>query len=206
MTLPDRSDLDRRFAPGGFFMTILQFRVTIFHMTDIVQRDNPVLREKAKAVPTHDISTPKLDAVLEDMKAAMAAQKDGIAIAAPQIGHSLRVFMVSGSLLRQADSTYKGPATELVFINPEIVRKSREKKEVEEGCLSVRWLYGKVPRSVRVTLKALNEKGEKIERGASGLLAQIFQHECDHLEGVLFIDKARELWEMSAEEIAEMTK
>lgn len=175
-------------------------------MIKIVQRDEPVLRDKAKAVPLHDIGTEKLESIITDMKIAMAAQKDGIAIAAPQIGHSLRIFIVSGALLAQADHSYKGPATELVFINPEIVKKSREKKEVEEGCLSVRWLYGKVPRSVRVTLKAMNEKGEKIERGASGLLAQIFQHECDHLEGVLFIDKARELWEMTAEEIAELQR
>jgi peptide deformylase len=138
------------------------------------------------------------------MKKALSEQKDGIAIAAPQIGQNLRLFVVSGSLLKKADTTYKGEATDLVFINPEIVKKSKEKSEVEEGCLSVRWLYGKVKRSVRVTLKALNEKGEKVERGASGLLAQVFQHEVDHLHGILFTDKAKEVWEMSEEEIREL--
>ena len=78
--------------------------------------------------------------------------------------------------------------------------------EEEEGCLSVRWLYGKVVRSSRVTLHAYSEKGEKIERGASGLLAQIFQHEVDHLNGILFIDKAKEVWEMSEQEIAELQR
>jgi len=175
-------------------------------MPKIVQRDEPILRQKAKNVPIHDIETAHVKKIISDMQTAMAAQKDGIAIAAPQIGESLRIFVVSGSLLKQADKTYKGDATDLIFINPEIVKRSRDKKEVEEGCLSVRWLYGKVPRSTRVTLKAWNEKGEKIERGASGLLAQVFQHECDHLEGILFTDKARELWEMSDEEIADLQK
>ncbi len=171
---------------------------------EIVQRDNPVLRQKAKDVAMAEIGTPRIDGIIADMKKALSTQKDGIAIAAPQIGESLRIFVVSGQLLSEADKTYKGEASELVFINPEIVRRSRDKKELEEGCLSVRWLYGKVKRSTRVSLTALNEKGEKIERGASGLLAQIFQHETDHLNGTLFIDLAREIWEMSPEEIADL--
>ena len=175
-------------------------------MPEIVQRDEPILRLKAKAVKPEDIGSERLNKIIADMKAAMLSQKDGVAIAAPQIGESLCIFVVNGALLKQADKTYKGDASDLVFINPEIVKRSREKKEVEEGCLSVRWLYGKVARSTRVTLKSLNEKGEKIERGASGLLAQIFQHETDHLAGTLFTDKAREIWEMSDEEKAEIQK
>ncbi len=173
-------------------------------MKDILQREHPVLRETARSVPVSDIGSPEVERAIEEMKASMAEQKDGVAIAAPQIGIPLRIFVVSGSLLKQADKTYTGSDADLVFINPEIVKMSKEKREVEEGCLSVRWLYGKVKRSVRVTIKALNEKGEKIERGASGLLAQIFQHEIDHLNGILFIDKAKEVWEMSEEEIAHL--
>lgn len=175
-------------------------------MVKIVQNGEPILREKALAVPVNEIGTERIRKIIADMKAAMAAQKDGIAIAAPQIGELFRIFIVNGSLLKQADKAYKGETGDMVFINPEIVKRSRDKKEVEEGCLSVRWLYGKVRRSTRVTLKAVDEKGERIERGASGLLAQIFQHEVDHLEGILFTDKARELWELSPEEIAELQK
>jgi peptide deformylase len=175
-------------------------------MIDIVQRDTPVLRDKAAEVPFDEIGSAKLKKILADMKEALASQHDGIAIAAPQIGVSLRIFIVSGSLLKEADKTYSGPAEYLVFINPKIVRLSREKKDAEEGCLSVRWLYGRVPRSVKATLRAHNEKGEKIERGASGLLAQIFQHEVDHLDGILFTDKASDLWEMDEEEIRELQK
>ncbi|MFA6554261.1 MAG: peptide deformylase [Candidatus Paceibacterota bacterium] len=176
-------------------------------MKDIVQRDNPVLRETAKNVPLADIGGEKIAQIIKNMSASMALQKDGVAIAAPQIGVNLRIFVVSGKLLKEADKSFKGDGvTDLVFINPEIIKLSKEKKDVEEGCLSVRWLYGKVRRAVRTTITAYNEKGEKIERGASGVLAQVFQHEIDHLNGVLFIDKAKEVWEMTEEEIAEMQR
>ena len=173
-------------------------------MIEIVQRDNPVLRDKALEVSLNDINSPHFKKVLADMKTALDSQEDGIAIAAPQIGVSLRIFLVSGSLLKEADPTYTGDYTDLTFITPTITRLSREKRDAEEGCLSVRWLYGKVPRSIKVTLRAHNEKGEKIERGASGLLAQIFQHEVDHLDGTLFIDKASDLWEMEPEEVEKL--
>lgn len=175
-------------------------------MSKIVQNGDPVLRNKAITVNETDIGSAKIHAIIEDMREALSEQKDGIAIAAPQIGEPLRIFIVNGNLLKQADSSYKGEGGYITFINPVITKRSRDRKEVEEGCLSVRWLYGKVRRSTRVTLSAVDEKGEKFERGASGLLAQIFQHEVDHLEGELFIDKAREIWEMSEEEIAEVQK
>ena len=175
-------------------------------MKEILQRNNPILRKIAENVPLQEIGSEKINKIISEMKIAMASQKDGVAIAAPQIGIGLRIFVISGSLLEHADKTYKGDGSDLVFINPEIIKKSREKKDVEEGCLSVRWLYGKVRRSIRVTLKAYNEKGEKIERGASGLMAQIFQHEVDHLQGTLFIDHAKEVWEMTDEEVKELQK
>ncbi|MES2314940.1 MAG: peptide deformylase [Patescibacteria group bacterium] len=172
-------------------------------MLEIVQQKDPVLRKKAKPVPSSMIGTPELTKVLNDMRRAMATQKDGVAIAAPQIGASLQIFMVSGAVLSKADQDYAGDTTDLVFINPTITKLSKDKKLVEEGCLSVRWLYGTIKRSTRASITALNEKGEKVERGASGLLAQIFQHETDHLKGTLFIDGAEEVWEMSEEEIAQ---
>ena len=171
---------------------------------NIVQKEDPVLRGKAKEVPVADITSKAIKDIIRDMRIALASQKDGVAIAAPQIGKSLRIFVVSGELLAKADKTYTGSPTDLIFINPTIVRRSKEKMEVEEGCLSVRWLYGTINRAARVTLRAYDENGQKIERGASGLLAQIFQHETDHLEGTLFIDHADEIWEMTDEEIAEL--
>ena len=82
----------------------------------------------------------------------------------------------------------------LVAINPKIVKTSRKAKLVGEGCLSVPERYGAVKRHARVTMRALDENGQEYERGAGDLLAQIFQHECDHLDGILFVDKAEKIW------------
>src|SRR3990167_7584579 len=90
---------------------------------------------------------------------------------------------------------------DLVFINPEIIKLSKKKYWAPEGCLSVRWLYGKVFRADKATVRAYNENGERFTRGASGLLAQIFQHEIDHLNGILFIDTAKDLEELNPEEM-----
>lgn len=173
-------------------------------MIKILQKNESVLSKIAAPVALSDIGTGKINRIISDMITAMSEQKDGVAIAAPQIGISLQIFVVSGSLLKQADKTYTGEATNLVYINPIIKKLSKEKKDMEEGCLSVRWLYGKVKRATRVNLKYYNEQGKLMERGASGLLAQIFQHETDHLNGILFIDKADEIWEMSESEILEI--
>jgi len=171
---------------------------------NIVQKDHPVLRQIAEPVPVDEITSTRIQGIIRDMITAMASQRDGVAIAAPQIGIPLQIFAISGELLSKADKNYKGGTGNLVFINPTITKLSKEKRDMEEGCLSVRWLYGKIRRSVRASIKGYNERGESIERGASGLLAQIFQHEVDHLNGVLFTDNAKELWEMTAEEIREI--
>lgn len=83
----------------------------------------------------------------------------------------------------------------MVFINPEITRLSKKKKEMSEGCLSVRGSYGTVMRHERATVKALDEHGKPFTYHASGLIAHIFQHEVDHLDGILYIDKAVKLEE-----------
>jgi len=160
----------------------------------IVQNGDPILRELAQTVPVADITSPKIKKIIADMKAALASQDDGVAIAAPQIGEPLRIFVVSGAVLAHADPKYKGD--DIVFINPELTKLSREKHDVEEGCLSVRWLYGKVKRAQKATIRGYDENGKRVLRGASGLLAQVFQHETDHLDGVLFIDKAYDVRDM----------
>jgi peptide deformylase len=168
----------------------------------IVQKDEPVLREVAKPVPVEEIKSAKITKIISDMKKALASQLDGVAIAAPQIGVNLRIFVVSKriyQILGEKNETGT-PRKDTVYINPKFTKLSKTRKMMEEGCLSVRYLYGKVYRSDKATIEAYDENGDKINRGASGLLAQIFQHETDHLNGVLFIDKAEQLEEMSEEE------
>ena len=168
--------------------------------TKILQRDAPVLREIAKSVPVESIGSKKIQTILSRMKEALHGEEDGIAIAAPQIGESLRIFIVSGKAFAWSSKTKKfdkkKELNDLVFINPEIIKASKKKKKVEEGCLSIRWLYGQVKRSEKVTLRAYDENGIEVERGASGLLAQIFQHETDHLDGILFTDKAENVQDL----------
>lgn len=168
--------------------------------TEILQKDAPVLRKIAKSVSLKDIKSKKIRDLLKKMRVALRVEEDGVALAAPQIGESLRVFIVRGDvlMLTKNKNLNVGPVSklphtlkDLVFINPEIIKSSKKKKSLEEGCLSIRWLYGHVKRSDKVTLRAYDETGRLVERGASGLLAQIFQHEIDHLDGILFVDKAK---------------
>ena len=166
----------------------------------IIQTGDPILRKKASAVKHEEIASPRIQKIITDMKTAVDGQKDGIAIAAPQIGESLRIFIVSGKVMREADEKYKGTEDHLVFINPKILKASKKTQDVEEGCLSVRWKYGWVKRAEKVTVSALDEDGKPFERGASGILAQVFQHEIDHLDGALFTDKARDVHDLPPEE------
>lgn len=166
-------------------------------MNKILNKGNPVLRKKAKPVPLHDIKSGKIARVIERMRRALAPHEDGVAIAAPQIGESLRLFLVAGHVFLREEHKEKGAThPDMVFINPEFVKRSRKKKMMHEGCLSARWLYGFVERSEKTTVSAYDEQGKKFTYGGSGLLSQIFQHEIDHLDGVLFIDKAEDLQEI----------
>lgn len=186
---------------------------------EIVDYDHPALREDSlEVVPAH-ITEPHIQKLVTQMKKTLATQSDGVGLAAPQIGVPLRVFIVSKHVFERQDEAKSGAAstaaekiatpktkpevyTDLVCINPVITKFSKEKRWMDgEGCLSVRWLYGRVQRSTRVTLRAYDENGKAFERGASGLLAHIFQHEVDHLNGILFIDKAKDIEEMTEEEI-----
>lgn len=171
---------------------------------NIIQNGDPVLRQISTAVPLGEIKGKGVQKILSEMANALHKQHDGVAIAAPQIGVSLRIFIVSGKVFDMQAGTYdekskKSKSPDLICINPVISKLSKEKKEVEEGCLSVRYLYGKISRSTKATITAYNEQGKKFTRGGSGLLAQVFQHETDHLNGVLFIDNAKDLVDMPPE-------
>ncbi|MFN4181292.1 MAG: peptide deformylase [Candidatus Paceibacteria bacterium] len=175
----------------------------------ILQSEHKVLREVAKEVPITEINTPAIQKILKEMSASLKSQNDGVAIAAPQIGYSLRIFVVAGKIFspefadenRSTKDTIQTEDTkDLVFINPVITKLSRDKEWVPEGCLSVRPFYGKTYRSKKATVTAYDEQGKKFTRGGAGLLAQIFQHETDHLNGILFIDHAKDV---KAEELPE---
>lgn len=155
-------------------------------MKRIVDKDHPTLRGHAKGVEPSLFGTPKLIKILTEMREALEREDDGVALAAPQIGVSLRIFVVSPRAYSEKDKSKP-----LIFINPRIVKRSKRERFVDEGCLSIRWLYGEVKRSSNATIEAYDEYGKRFTRGGGGILAQIFQHEIDHLDGILFTDKAR---------------
>ena len=158
-------------------------------------QDHYALREKASSVKKEEIGSKKLAKIISDMKKALASQDDGVAIAAPQIGVTLRIFVVSGKAfaINNSEEEKYSAYKDMVFINPKIEKSSRKKEIMDEGCLSVRGKYGKVERPEKTTITALDENGKKFKYGGSGLLSQIFQHETDHLDGILFIDKATDI-------------
>lgn len=176
-------------------------------MVKILQKEDPILRKISRPVEETELEGKEVKKIVSKMITALKSCDDGVAIAAPQIGESIRIFVVSPKIFEIENGEFKETHTEpkdedfLVFINPEIVKKSSKKVLMEEGCLSVRWLYGKIKRYEKVTIKALDQNGQKINRGASGILAEVFQHEIDHLDGKLFVDQARDIFEMKPEEI-----
>lgn len=147
----------------------------------ILQENDAVLRKKA--VPVENPKSPEIQKMIQDMIEAMKLA-NGIGLAAPQVGYSLRIFTVNVE------------AKIYVFINPEIKDLSHEKVPFEEGCLSLPRIWGPVIRPKKLTVKAFDENGQSVKIRAKGLLARVIQHEMDHLNGVLFIDKAEKLYKI----------
>ena len=146
----------------------------------IVQADNPILRQKSKKVKRFGRA---LQNLVDDMVETMHAV-NGLGLAAPQIGVSQQVIVVQ--LPEDEEDPQSGKL--YVLCNPEIVKTAGE-EESEEGCLSVPGFVGDVRRAAVVTVKGLDRHGKKIRIKAEGLLARAFQHEIDHINGTLYIDR-----------------
>ena len=174
-------------------------------MKEIVQEGDTVLREVAKPVPDSLFGSAELTLLIRDMAEALDKYPEGVALAAPQVGVSYRLFIVrkdrtlppspgnqGQTLAQNSQGLTLKPEIE-VYINPEIKKTSRKRATADEGCLSVHGVYGTTKRHERVTIRARRADGARFERGAGGLMAQIFEHEIDHLNGILFIDHAEHL-------------
>ena len=167
-------------------------------MAKLVPESHEALHRTADEVPVSSITSPAIQKVLKDMRSALVSYDaegfNGVAIAAPQIGIPLRIFLVHDTNKNRKDNKESIQIPDLVAINPRIIKISKKRRVVGEGCLSVPEHYGAVKRSSNATIRAYDEHGNEYERGAGGLLAQIFQHECDHLDGILFTDRAEKVW------------
>ncbi|HOT53017.1 MAG TPA: peptide deformylase [Anaerolineaceae bacterium] len=163
---------------------------------EIVKYPAPSLRLKAKPVQVFDKT---LQTLIDDMFETMR-DAPGVGLAAPQIGESLRVVVVEYTDDEREDARPK----KYVLVNPEIVRESEETVTDLEGCLSVPGLAGEVERFEAVTVQAKNRFGKPIKLKAYGWLARIFQHEIDHLNGVLYIDRATRVFQPTPEEMEQI--
>jgi peptide deformylase len=161
-------------------------------MAKLVPENHPALHTIASEITPEEFSSGMVKKLLKDLREAIKTYKiDGytaVAIASPQIGVSKRMFIIED----QSGEADRLPT--VIAINPKITKFSKKTHVVGEGCLSIPDKYGLVKRSTNVTLEALDENGNKFTRGAGGLLAQIIQHETDHLDGILFTDRAEKIW------------
>lgn len=149
---------------------------------------HPLLRERAK--PVESLGTPELRALVQDMKETMAA-KNGAGLAAPQIGVGQRVVIFGVEKNPRYPDAEPVPFT--VLVNPKIVLLTREVEDDWEGCLSVPGMRGMVPRYKRLRYSGFDEEGNAIERVAEGFHARVVQHECDHLDGILYPQRMTDL-------------
>lgn len=159
------------------------------HHRNIVSLPSKTLRARSKRVSVVDEAVRE---TIENMKKATLSWEDsrkhevGVALAAVQIGELKRIIIVRNNFEDKSDRRFK------VFINPEIVKLEGEIVEDFEGCLSIKDIYGKVPRYSKVRVKALDESGKEVRLKAEGFLARVFQHEVDHIKGKVFIDHIKD--------------
>ncbi|QQG46397.1 MAG: peptide deformylase [Candidatus Niyogibacteria bacterium] len=170
---------------------------------NILQLGNNILRGTSEKIPENEIVSAQTRELIKKMSEALHKEPQGIGLAAVQIGVPKSVFIVSEYVFNP--SSYAGKESEeeikkrketekyAVFINPRIIKLSKKKALLSEGCLSVAGKFGRVKRSINVTVEAYDENGRMFKRGAGGLLAQVLQHEYDHLNGILFVDKVEKI-------------
>lgn len=154
-------------------------------MTRIITFNHPTLRKRAKAVKSND---PDLNKIFRNMIGAMDVDQ-GIGLAAPQINISKRIVII------------KTDDAPLILINPKITRKSLKKAEIEEGCLSIPGFFGLVKRSQKIKICWQDKSGHPQKMSADGLMARVFQHEIDHLNGQLFVYKVNKFTKGDQDEL-----
>lgn len=168
----------------------------------IISEPHPTLRSQSDAVVLPIADSKHFSEILQAMQTALYESGDGVALAAPQINIPLRIFIVAGFVYDSINNyTGENKSPDRIYINPEIIKTGKLRKKFPgEGCLSVRHIYGTTKRYQSVTVRAWDQHGKMFTETGSGLLSQIFQHEIDHLNGILFIDHAHDIKEMTDEE------
>lgn len=146
----------------------------------IITQPNPILRKKSQEIAREIIKSREFKSLVSSMIKTMV-KTDGVGLAAPQIGKDIRLAIINSK---------DGP---LCLINPKFIKKSWAKELGQEGCLSIPGVFGRVKRHKKISLTYRDQAGKKNTLTAKGLMARVIQHEVDHLDGILFIDKAAEI-------------
>lgn len=176
-------------------------------LREIVTLPDPILRRKAKPITKFDKD---LQTLIDDMIETMR-EAPGVGLAAPQVKIGQQLIVVEHSEndeededAEETESKPPKPKKLFVLINPEIVKASEEKVMGVEGCLSIPGLQGEVERNEAIQVKGLNRYGKPQKLKVDGWMARIFQHEIDHLNGILFTDRATRVWKPREDEIIEL--
>ncbi len=162
-------------------------------LLEVTLEPNPILHKKGRDLTVAELATLEIKKLIKNMVETMYF-KDGVGIAAPQVGESLQLCVIA----KKFSPLNKNE--DLILINPIWKKISILKAWDTEGCLSVPLVYGEVKRYTKIKVQALNQLGEKIEFEARDFSARIVQHEVDHLNGILFIEKARKLQKIKSSE------
>jgi len=175
-------------------------------LRQIVTLPDPVLKRKAKPITKFDKN---LQTLIDDMIETMR-EAPGVGLAAPQVDISQQLIVVEYSEdeedeeFEETEETPAKPKKLYVMINPEIVKASEEKVLGVEGCLSIPGIQGEVERHEAIQVKGLNRFGKPLKLKVDGWMARIFQHEIDHLNGILFTEIATHVWRLQEEEEHEL--
>jgi peptide deformylase len=159
----------------------------------VARMGHPVLRTRAKPLDPGEIKSPRVQQLIDDMFETMQ-EYQGVGLAAPQVHYGLRLFVAGFPPRRdEEDDDEESNVPLMALINPEITMIGDDTVEDWEGCLSIPDVRGRVPRAREIDVKAYDRKGRRIQITARGFTARVIQHETDHLDGILFLDRMESL-------------
>lgn len=155
----------------------------------LTQWGDPILRRKAKRIPLKNLNTASFKKLTGQMILTLRKVK-GVGLAAPQVNKSIQMAVIE---IKKSDERSRGDSLKTVLVNPKIISYSKEKIDDWEGCLSFSNARGLVPRAKAITVRYYDETGEIQARKFQGFQARVFQHEIDHLNGIVYIDRMKDM-------------
>lgn len=157
-----------------------------------VQFGDPSLRAIARDLTKAEVLSTATTKLISDMRYTLKHKKYGVALAAPQVGKNIALCIIEIRPIKTRPNIPKEKWASLVLINPEIIKTYGKRQQLWEGCISFAEIFAKVPRYKKVNVKYQNQQGLSLQEDFEGLLAHVVQHEIDHLNGVLFVDKVKD--------------